>query len=192
MGRLPIPTRRNVHKVFETFSDCRPGSLGFLCRLSRFLATGLRELGERGISANVLHELAQLGDTSVADAAADTSSREYAASAHTAAAAQMAGDANAVLSEGEPSAAGPGPEQPSVARSPPTDTDAGQNPKLVLDAALLAFKNEMRRAGRAQRVLRPPTIEPAKVSHQSGWIWLCVCLLVLVRGSRSVIRDPQP
>lgn len=122
-------------------------ALATTCRLSRFLAVGLRELAERGKSADLLQELSRLTETSEPEASSDVSIDHTSASAQAAVA--WTSNANDALADGS---------------SPLANADdTGQN-REVLEASLLAFKGEKRREERAHRILRTTTAEQSKVS----------------------------
>lgn len=117
------------------------------CRLSRFLAVGLRELAERGKSAELLQELSRLTETSKPEASSDASIDHTSASAQAAVACTPNVD--------DASAGG----SSTLANA----DDTGRN-REVLEASLVAFKGEKRRAERAHRTLRTTTAEQSKVS----------------------------
>lgn len=122
------------------------------CRLSRFLAMGLRELGERGKSADVLHELSRLTETSEPEASLTMAHTSAAASAEAAVVWVSKSDESARTKDLNNNTSSP--------------DDTGQS-HVVIEAALVAFKGEKRRAGRAHRVLRATTAEQSKVSTHS-------------------------
>ena len=122
--------------------------------MSRFLAIGLRELGERGKSADVMQELSRLKESSEPEASPEVVSLV----AHTtlASSSPQDDDVAVVVDEGARNLLNDGSTSPEPTNE--ANDDAGQGHGVV-EAALMAFKGEKRRAGRAHKVLRTTTTE---------------------------------